>query len=104
MSWEEVLKGNNTDPKNHTFSFVVEFDIDDIDSEAVDFHIVHGSDLIEEIEDAIVQELSKSLKNKYEFQIDLSEIESDMEELEIDGFDTLDNNVSVYIRGVPRKK
>ena len=42
MSWEEVLKGNNTDPKNHTFSFVVECDVDDIDSEVADFQYRTG--------------------------------------------------------------
>ena len=104
MSWEEVLKGNNTDPKNHTFSFVVECDVDDIDSEVADFHIEQGSDLIESIEDAIVKALDKKIgDDTFDLTVDISKIESDMEELEMEGFDTLDNRVSVSVRAVGKK-
>tara|TARA_R100000742_G_C4201952_1_gene30797 strand:- start:94 stop:438 length:345 start_codon:yes stop_codon:yes gene_type:complete len=102
MSWENTLKAGQTNPEQHTFDVVVGVEITDIDSDVVEFHMEQGSDLNRIIHEAIVEAVSKSLKGKdtFEFQIDLSEIESDMEELEIDGFDTLDNNVSAYVSEV----
>jgi len=104
MSWEKILKGNGKDPQSHTFSFDVEFDVDDIDSDVVDFHMEQGSDLIETIEDAIVDALEKKIGDvTFDLTVDISKIESDMEELEMEGFDTLDNRVSVSVRAVGKK-
>ena len=104
MAWEKILKGNNTDPQSHTFTFDVEFDVDSIDEDVANFHVEQGSDLIENIEDAIVKALEKKIDNAtFDLTVDISGIESDMEELEMEGFDTLDNRVSVSVSGVSKK-
>lgn len=104
MSWERILKETNKDPQNHTFAFVVECDVNDMDSDVVDFHMEQGSDLIENIEDAIVKALDKKIGDvTFDLTVDISGIESDMEELEMEGFDTLDNRVSVSVRAVGKK-
>ena len=102
MSWEKTLKSSRTNPERHTFDVVVGVEITDMDADVVEFHMEQGSDLNRIIQEAIIEQISKALKGKdtFEFQIDLSEIESDMEELEIEGFDTLDNNVSAYVSEV----
>ena len=98
------MKGNGKDPQNHTFAFVVECDVYDMDSDVVDFHMEQGSDLIENIEDAIVKALDKKIGDAiFDLPVDISGIESDMEELEMEGFDTLENRVTVSIRAVAKK-
>ena len=102
MSWEKTLKAIRTNPERHTFDVVVGVEVKDMDSDVLEFHMEQGSDLNKILHEAIIEEIDKFLKGRetFEFQIDLSEIESDMEELEIEGFNTLDNNVSAYISEV----
>ena len=60
--------------------------------------------MIENIEDAIVKALDKKIgDDTFDLTVDISGIESDMEELEMEGFDTLDNRVSVSVRAVGKK-
>lgn len=101
MSWEKIVKRNNTDPRGYTFDVLLSVTVDDLDEEIADFHMEQGSEIMRNLHEAIIDVVRKKIDGEsFDFNVDISEIESDMEELEMEGFNTLDNRVSASVSEV----
>ncbi len=101
MSWEKIVKRNNTDPRGYTFDVLLSVKVDDLDEEVADFHMEQGSEIMRNLHEAIINAVRKKIDGEsFDLSLDISEIESDMEELEMEGFDTLDNRASVSVSEV----
>ena len=92
------MKRNNTDPRGYTFDVLLSVKVDDLDEEVAEFHMEQGSEIMRNLHEAIIDTVRGNIDGKrFELNVDISDIESDMEELEMEGFNTLDNRVSVSV-------
>lgn len=95
------MKRNNTDPRGYTFDVLLSVRVDDLDEEIADFHMEQGSEIMRNLHEAIIDVVREKIDGEsFDFSVDISEIESDMEELEMDGYNSLDNRVSVSVSEV----
>ncbi len=101
MSWEKIVKRNNTDPRGYTFDVLLSVRVDSLDDDVADFHEEQGSEIMRNLHEGIINAVRKKIDGEsFDFSVDISDIESDMEELEMEGFDTLDNRVSASVSEV----
>jgi len=100
MSWEDIIKNkyidnSAKDPRKHQFDVLVTVQVDSIDEDLVDYHTEHGSGLIRNIYEEIIDDIKRKIGN------DISALTVDIDDIE-DSL-ALDNRVDVRVSKVSIK-
>lgn len=117
MSWKDIIKaptdtgspawgwGNEKDTTDLIFSLELNVGIIDIDSDLKSLGDDYDYPLIKELYNVIEMALMQKLEGKeFAVSLNLTDLESQMEEDEREGFDSLDDNIRFAIESIVTPK